>query len=241
MYMCVHCAVCTSISASTVCICAFSLSIALFCLLLLPVWIILAVSLWRCQTLLKYRGSMRSKSDKMFYAVHQRLAIAILLASCGELSRLLPLLLMLLLLLAFLLNDCVLCVLCVCVCVMCIAFHFVGVCAPAIESNSIRYSRILALLAYNFILAWYAMLCHYMPYHITPIHTHIQTRAHTVSIMYRMYMLIIIKPTCYIITAMQSIIYAVCICVCSSIEYGIEVNSKLFGNRWCENVERKWI
>lgn len=87
----------------------------------------------------------------------------------------------------------------------------------------------------------HAIPCH--PYHITPTYTHTHVRAgtHTASIMYRMYTLIIIKPTCYIITAMQSSIYRVCARSVFGYRIGIEVNGKLFCNRWCENVEWKWM
>lgn len=138
-------------------------------------------------SILKYRGNMRLKSNKIVHAVHQRLGMPcrfigfvrwiVAIGSGGAAAAL------------FLLNDCV----------FLYSFSFCRrVCAPVKESNfdAIQYRRILALLAYNFTL----------PYHA------IHKRTHTPSIMYRMYTLIIIKPTCYIITAMQSIIYSMCVC-----------------------------
>lgn len=155
-------------------------SIALFCLLLLPVWIILAVSLWRCQTLLNIARQYEIEVRQNVLCRASTSCHAILLASCGELSRLLPLLfvLLLLLLLLFLLNDCVFCVYSFSFCWRVCACYYV-------ESNSIRYSWILALLAYNFTLTCqampsHAMPCHSMPCHITS-HQHIHTHRHAYS------------------------------------------------------------
>ena len=108
-----------------------------------------------------------------------------------------------------------------CVC-LCIAFHFVGVCAPAIESNSIRYSRILALLAYNFTLA-----CHITPHH-TNIHTERDLYSeHNVQDVYADYnqtnLLYYYSYAIYFIYT-----YYVCVCVYMWVHIGIEVNGKLF-------------